>query len=156
MADQIKTSTLPIQVRVLDQRLAGRLPTYATPGSAAIDLPAAIGDDLTIQPGHRHLIHTGLAMWVQNPGYVALIFPRSGLGARGLVLGNTVGVIDADYQGEIMLCLFNAGPEPITISPLQRVAQMLITTVARIDWQVVERFSDHTERGAGGYGSTGV
>lgn len=149
-------TTRPIQLRILDPRLADQLPAYATPGSAAVDLRAAIPDWIRLEPGERRMVPTGLAMWLRHPGYVALILPRSGLGSKGLMLGNTVGVIDADYQGELMLNLFNSSRYPIEIEPMMRVAQLLIASIVRADWQVVESFDQATERGAGGFGSTGA
>lgn len=148
--------THPIQLRVLDPRMAEFLPAYATPGAAAVDLHVATGRPISLAPGVRKKFPTGLAMWIEHPGYVALVVPRSGLGSQGLMLANTVGVIDSDYQGEIILNLFNAGDTALVIQPLMRVAQMLITPVVHAEWRVVDAFGQATARGEGGFGSTGA
>lgn len=147
---------LHVKMKILDDRIAEQLPKYATKGSAAMDLYAAIPETLSIAPGETVAISTGMAVWVQHPGYVALMFPRSGLGSKGLVLANTIGVIDSDYQGELKIVLRNQGAEAIVIEPLTRVAQLLLTAIQRADWSVVEDFEAATDRGEGGFGSTGL
>jgi len=149
---------VPVELKRLDARLGDSipLPTYATEGSAAMDLRAAPDSAVTLAPGDSALIPTGLAIHIGNPGWCALILPRSGLGHKhGLVLGNLTGLIDADYQGPLMISCWNRGREPFTIHPGDRIAQLLVTPVARVAWHVVEDFAT-SERGVGGFGSTGV
>jgi dUTP pyrophosphatase len=149
---------VPVELKRLDARLGDSipLPTYATEGSAAMDLRAAPDSAVTLAPGDSALIPTGLAIHIGNPGWCALILPRSGLGHKhGLVLGNLTGLIDADYQGPLMISCWNRGREPFTIQPGDRIAQLLVTPVARVAWHVVEDFAT-SERGVGGFGSTGV
>jgi dUTP pyrophosphatase len=149
---------LAVELRRLDSRLGDSipLPSYATAGSAAMDLRAAPQAPVTLAPDESTLIPTGLAIHIGDPGWCALILPRSGLGHKhGLVLGNLTGLIDADYQGPLMISCWNRGSEPFTIQPGDRIAQLLVTPVAQVAWQVVEDFSP-SERGAGGFGSTGV
>jgi len=150
--------TTSVELKRLDPRLGDSipLPSYATDGSAAMDLRAAPESAVTLSPGKSALIPTGLAIHIADPGWCALILPRSGLGHKhGLVLGNLTGLIDADYQGPLMISCWNRGGEPFTIQPGDRVAQLLVMPVARVAWRVVEDFAP-SERGAGGFGSTGV
>ncbi|HET8764057.1 MAG TPA: dUTP diphosphatase [Rhodanobacter sp.] len=149
---------LPIELRCLDPRLGASipLPAYATPGSAAMDLRAAPAAPVVLAPGDSVLVPTGLAIHIGDPGWCALILPRSGLGHKhGLVLGNLTGLIDADYQGPLTISCWNRGRAPFTITPGDRIAQLLVTPVARVAWRVVEAFTP-SERGARGFGSTGV
>jgi dUTP pyrophosphatase len=151
-------AAIPVELKRLDPRLGDTipLPTYATDGSAAMDLRAAPEDAVTLNPGDSALIPTGLAIHVADPGWCALILPRSGLGHKhGLVLGNLTGLIDADYQGPLMISCWNRGNAAFTIRPGDRIAQLLVTPVARVVWRVVEEFAP-SERGVGGFGSTGV
>jgi dUTP pyrophosphatase len=144
-----------IDVRILDARLREQLPAYATPGAAGLDLRACVPAPLLLSPGDTQLIPTGLAIHIEDPGYAALILPRSGLGHRhGIVLGNLVGLIDSDYQGQLMVSTWNRGREPFTIQPLERIAQLVIVPVAQVAFNVVESFEAST-RGARGFGSTG-
>jgi len=131
------------------------LPTYATSGSAGLDLRACLDAPLTLQPGDAQLISTGLAMHLGNPGFAAMILPRSGLGAKnGIVLGNLVGLIDSDYQGPLMVSCWNRGREAFTINPLDRIAQMIVVPVVQAQFRLVESF-EASDRGEGGFGSTG-
>ena len=144
-----------LDVRILDPRLQDQLPAYATAGSAGLDLRACIDAPLTLAPGDAQLLPTGMAIHLGDPGYAALILPRSGLGTRhGIVLGNLVGLIDSDYQGPLMVSCWNRGREPFTIQPMERIAQMIVVPVARVQWNPVEAFVE-TDRGSGGFGSTG-
>jgi dUTP pyrophosphatase len=144
-----------VDVRILDERLRAMLPSYATPGAAGLDLRACVDAPLVIEPGTTHLVKTGLAIHLADPGYAALILPRSGMGHKhGIVLGNLVGLIDSDYQGELMVSTWNRGPAPFTLNPLERLAQLVIVPVVQAQFNVVDEFSA-TERGAGGFGSTG-
>ena len=146
---------MQVDLKILDARLRDALPAYATPGSAGLDLRACLDAPLTLQPGDAKLIPTGLAMHLADPGYAAMILPRSGLGAKhGIVLGNLVGLIDSDYQGPLMVSCWNRGREAFTIQPLERIAQMIIVPVAQAQFRVVESF-EASARGAGGFGSTG-
>jgi len=146
---------MKIDVKILDPRMADQLPAYATPGSAGLDLRAAIAEPLQLAPGDCKLVGTGIAIWVRDPGYAALILPRSGLGHKhGIVLGNLVGLIDSDYQGELMVSCWNRGATAFTLNPLDRMAQLVIVPVVQASFNVVADFPA-TERGAGGYGSTG-
>lgn len=147
-----------VQLRILDPRVGREipLPEYATEGSAGLDLRACLEQAATLAPGDSLLVPTGFAIHLADPGYAAVIVPRSGLGHRhGLVLGNLVGLIDSDYQGEIMLSCWNRGREPYTIEPGDRVAQLVVVPVAHADFEVVEEFS-RSKRGTGGFGHTGV
>ncbi|HWG66803.1 MAG TPA: dUTP diphosphatase [Rhodanobacteraceae bacterium] len=149
---------VPVELKRLDIRLGDSipLPAYATDGSAAMDLRAAPESTVTLVPGDSVLIPTGLAIHIGDPGWCALLLPRSGLGHKhGLVLGNLTGLIDADYQGPLMISCWNRGREPFTIQPGDRIAQLLVTPVARVAWRLVEDFAA-SERGVGGFGSTGV
>ena len=144
-----------IDVRILDERLRAMLPSYATPGAAGLDLRACVEAPLVIEPGSTHLVKTGMAIHLADPGYAALILPRSGMGHKhGIVLGNLVGLIDSDYQGELMVSTWNRGSVPFTLNPLERLAQLVIVPVVQAHFNVVDEFSA-SERGAGGFGSTG-
>lgn len=144
-----------IDVRILDARLRDRLPAYATPGAAGLDLHACVDAPLTIEPGTTHLVKTGLAIHLADIGYAAIILPRSGLGHKhGIVLGNLVGLIDSDYQGELMVSTWNRGRQSFTLNPLERLAQLVIVPVVQARFNVVDEFAT-SERGAGGFGSTG-
>ncbi len=144
-----------IDVKVLDQRLREQMPAYATPGSAGLDLRACIHAPLTLEPGSTHLIPTGLAIHIADPAYAAMILPRSGMGHKhGIVLGNLVGLIDSDYQGELMVSAWNRGSGAFVLNPMERLAQLVIVPVLQVAFNVVESFTE-TERGAGGFGSTG-
>lgn len=146
---------LPIDIRLLDPRLKETPPHYATPGSAGLDLRACLTDPLLIQPGETHLIPTGIAIHLKDPGFAALILPRSGLGHKhGIVLGNLVGLIDSDYQGEIMVSAWNRSAQSFTLNPLDRLAQLVVVPVCQMAFNVVDEF-ESSERGAGGFGSTG-
>jgi len=146
-----------IQLRILDPRL-GRdfpLPDYATPGSAGVDLRACLDGNVTISPGQTVLIPTGMAIHIGDPGLAAVILPRSGLGHKhGIVLGNLVGLIDSDYQGQLMVSCWNRGSEPFVLEPGARLAQLVIVPVVQVRFEVVDEFHA-SERGAGGFGHTG-
>jgi dUTP pyrophosphatase len=145
-----------IDVKILDPRLADQLPTYATPGSAGLDLRACLTEPLTLQPNAWQLVPTGMAIHLSDPAYAALILPRSGLGHKhGIVLGNLVGLIDSDYQGQLMVSAWNRSDVAFTIEPMERIAQLVIVPVVQAQFKVVSEFAAATERGAGGYGSTG-
>ena len=147
---------MQIDVRILDQRLAAQPPSYATPGSAGLDLRACLDAPLTLQPNAWELVPTGMAIHLADPGYAALILPRSGLGHKhGIVLGNLVGLIDSDYQGQLMVSAWNRSPVPFTIEPMERIAQLVIVPVLQARFNLVDDFAAATERGSGGYGSTG-
>jgi dUTP pyrophosphatase len=144
-----------VDVRILDPRMAGRLPAYATAGSAGLDLRACIDVPLVLQPGAAELIPTGLAIHIGDPGHAAMLLPRSGLGHKhGIVLGNLVGLIDSDYQGPLMVSCWNRGRAAFTIEPLERIAQLVIVPVVQAEFRVVDSF-DASARGSGGFGSTG-
>jgi len=144
-----------IDVRILDERLRGQLPHYATSGSAGLDLRACIPAPLTLAPGQTELIPSGIAIHLADPGLAAVILPRSGLGHKhGIVLGNLVGLIDSDYQGQIYVSTWNRGNAPFTVNPMERLAQLVVVPVVRVGFNVVEDF-DVSRRGAGGFGSTG-
>jgi len=131
------------------------LPAYATPGSAGLDLRACLDAALVIEPGATHLVPTGLAIHVDDPAYAAMILPRSGLGHKhGIVLGNLVGLIDSDYQGQLMVSVWNRGAQAFTLEPMERMAQLVIVPVMQVTFDIVEEFGD-SSRGAGGFGSTG-
>jgi dUTP pyrophosphatase len=147
----------PLKVRVLDARVGKDfpLPQYATGGSAGLDLRACLDQPLTLEPGRAELIPTGLAIYVENPGLAAVILPRSGLGHKhGIVLGNLVGLIDSDYQGQLMVSCWNRGREPYTVQPGERIAQLVVVPVVQVELQVVEDFTT-TSRGGGGFGHSG-
>ena len=146
-----------MQVKILDPRLGRELPlpAYATEGSAGLDLRACLDAPLTLAPGEAQLVPTGLAIHVADPGLAAVILPRSGLGHKhGIVLGNLVGLIDSDYQGQLMVSAWNRGSQPFTIQPGDRIAQLIIVPVVQVELEVVEAFTA-SDRGAGGFGSSG-
>jgi dUTP pyrophosphatase len=144
-----------IDVRILDERLRDQLPSYATTGSAGLDLRAALTEPLVLAPGQTELISTGLSIYIADPGYAGLILPRSGLGHKhGIVLGNLVGLIDADYQGPLMVSAWNRGNQAFTIEPMERLAQLVVVPILQVGFNIVESF-DQSARGAGGFGSTG-
>ncbi len=144
-----------IDIKILDPRMQDQLPAYATAGSAGLDLRACINEALHIQPGTTHLIPTGLAIHLADPAYAAMILPRSGLGHKhGIVLGNLVGLIDSDYQGELMVSTWNRGSAEFVLNPMDRLAQLVIVPVLQVGFNVVDEF-DSSSRGAGGFGSTG-
>jgi dUTP pyrophosphatase len=144
-----------IDIKILDPRMKELLPAYATPGSAGLDLRACIEAPLNLEPGQTVLVPTGLAIHVADPGYAAMILPRSGLGHKnGIVLGNLVGLIDSDYQGQLMVSTWNRGNTAFTLQPLERLAQLVIVPVLQVGFNVVDEFAS-SERGAGGFGSTG-
>ncbi len=146
-----------LQVRILDPRV-GRdiaLPERATTGSAGLDLRACLDAPLLLEPGQTHLVPTGIAIHLDDPGLAAVLLPRSGLGHRhGIVLGNLVGLIDSDYQGQVMVSVWNRGDHPFTIEPGDRIAQMIVVPVVQVEFEVVADF-EATPRGAGGFGSSG-
>ncbi|PLY47456.1 dUTP diphosphatase [Janthinobacterium sp. ROICE36] len=144
-----------IDIKILDARMQELLPAYATPGSAGLDLRACIDEAITIEAGQTVLIPTGLAIHIGDPSYAAMILPRSGMGHKnGIVLGNLVGLIDSDYQGQLMVSTWNRGQSAFTLNPMERLAQLIIVPVLQVGFNVVEEFGD-SERGAGGFGSTG-
>lgn len=151
-------SALPrLQVRILDDRLGREqpLPAYATPGSAGLDLRACLDAPLELLPGSAELVPTGLAIFLDDPGLAAIVLPRSGLGHRhGVVLGNLVGLIDSDYQGQLMVSLWNRSPSPYVVQPFERVAQLVVVPVVQVALEVVESFAP-SERSDGGFGSSG-
>ncbi len=144
-----------IDIKILDARMQELLPAYATPGSAGLDLRACIDAPITIEAGQAVLIPTGLAIHIGDPSYAAMILPRSGMGHKnGIVLGNLVGLIDSDYQGQLMVSTWNRGQSAFTLNPMERLAQLIIVPVLQVGFNVVEEFGD-SERGVGGFGSTG-
>jgi dUTP pyrophosphatase len=144
-----------LQVKILDERIRSMLPHYASPGAAGLDLRACLDQALVLQPGESRLVPSGISIYVGDPGYAAVILPRSGLGAKnGIVLGNLVGLIDSDYQGPLMVSLWNRGTAPFAIQPMDRVAQLVIVPVVQVEFEVVQDFAA-SARGAGGFGSTG-
>ncbi len=144
-----------IDVKILDPRLRDRLPHYATPGSAGLDLRACIEEPLTLVPGRTELIPAGIAIHLADPGLAAGVLPRSGLGHKhGIVLGNMVGLIDSDYQGQIFVSTWNRGSEPFVVNPMERLAQLVVVPVVQVGFNVVEEFTA-SNRAAGGFGSTG-
>ena len=146
-----------IDVKILDPRLTDQMPEYATPGSAGLDLRACIDAPLVLVPNAWQLVSTGLAIHLADPAYAAMILPRSGLGHKhGIVLGNLVGLIDSDYQGPLMVSAWNRSSTAYTLAPMERLAQLVIVPVVQASFRVVEDFGQTTERGAGGYGSTGT
>ena len=147
---------MDLDVKIMDARMRDQLPQYATPGSAGLDLRACLDAPLTLQPNAWQLVPTGIAIHLKDPGYAAMLLPRSGLGHKhGIVLGNLVGLIDSDYQGQLMVSCWNRSDVAFTIEPMERIAQMVIVPVVQARFKVVEEFSDVTARGVGGYGSTG-
>ncbi len=146
---------MKMDVKILDTRLRDQLPHYATSGSAGLDLRACIDAPMTLAPGETQLIPTGMAIHLADPGYAALILPRSGLGHKhGIVLGNLVGLIDSDYQGQLMVSAWNRGQQPFELAPLERLAQLVIVPVVQAELNVVDDF-ESSQRGEGGFGSTG-
>lgn len=144
-----------IEVKILDSRLKDQLPAYATPGSAGLDLRACIEHALTIPPGEADLIPTGIAIHLADPGLAAVILPRSGLGHKhGIVLGNLVGLIDSDYQGQIFVSCWNRSRTPFLLNPLERIAQLVVVPVVQVKFNVAPEF-EASHRGANGFGSTG-
>ena len=147
---------MQVELKILDPRAREALPRYATAGSAGLDLRAMLDAPVTIAPGETVLVKTGIAIHIGDPAYAAVILPRSGLGhKKGIVLGNLVGLIDSDYQGELMISTWNRGSAPFTLEPMERLAQLVFVPVARADFRVVDDFAA-SERGAGGFGSTGT
>jgi dUTP pyrophosphatase len=146
---------MKIDIKILNDRMREQLPHYATPGSAGLDLRACLEAPITLEPGETKLVPTGLAIHLADPGYAALILPRSGLGHKhGIVLGNLVGLIDSDYQGELMISTWNRGHTTFTLNPMERLAQLVIVPVVQAQFNIVDDF-EASERGAGGFGSTG-
>ncbi|WP_293938247.1 dUTP diphosphatase [Iodobacter sp.] len=144
-----------IDVKILDTRLKDNLPQYATKGSAGLDLRACLDVPMVLAPGATQLVATGLALHLDDPGLAAMILPRSGLGHKhGIVLGNLVGLIDSDYQGQIFVSVWNRSQVPFTIQPMERIAQLVIVPVVQVNFNLVDEFSE-SDRGAGGFGSTG-
>jgi dUTP pyrophosphatase len=144
-----------IDLKILDARMKDFLPAYATGGSAGLDLRACIDAPLTLEPGQTVLVPTGLAIHIGDPGFAAMILPRSGLGHKnGIVLGNLVGLIDSDYQGQLMVSTWNRGQSTFTLQPMDRLAQLVVVPVVQVGFTVVEEFAS-SDRGAGGFGSTG-
>ena len=147
---------MQLDVKILDPRLADQLPAYATPGSAGLDLRACLDAPLTLAPNAWQLVPTGMAIYLKDPAFAALILPRSGLGHKhGIVLGNLVGLIDSDYQGQLMVSAWNRSEVAFTIEPMERIAQLVIVPVVQAQFHVVDEFTQASERGEGGYGSTG-
>lgn len=144
-----------VDIRILDVRLENQLPAYATPGSAGLDLRACITEPMTILPGKADLIPTGIAIHLGDPGLAAMVLPRSGLGHKhGIVMGNLVGLIDSDYQGQIFVSCWNRGDTPFMLNPLERIAQMVVVPVVQVNFNVVQDFT-LSHRGENGFGSTG-
>ena len=144
-----------LEVKILDERIRGMLPHYASSGSAGLDLRACVEKELALDPGESQLVPTGIAIHIGDPGYAAVVLPRSGLGAKsGIVLGNLVGLIDSDYQGPLMVSLWNRGKSGFAIRPLDRIAQLVVVPVVQVEFEVVDEFAA-SARGAGGFGSTG-
>ena len=147
--------SLQVELKILDSRLNENMPAYATSGSAGLDLRACINEAITIKPGETTLIPTGMAIHLANPAYAAMILPRSGLGHKhGIVLGNLVGLIDSDYQGQLFVSCWNRSQEPFLMNPMERMAQLVIVPVVQASFTVVDEFNA-SERGEGGFGSTG-
>jgi dUTP pyrophosphatase len=144
-----------LQVKILDERMRSQMPSYGTPGSAGLDLRACIDAAIEIAPGQTVLVPTGLSIFVEDPRYAALILPRSGLGHKhGIVLGNLVGLIDSDYQGQLMVSTWNRSSQPFTLEPLERLAQLVIVPIQQVELKIVDEFVE-SSRGTGGFGSTG-
>ena len=147
---------IKIALRVLDGRASRFIPRTATPGSAGVDLRAILDNPLELRPGDVKLVHTGLAIHIADPRYAALILPRSGLGHKhGIVLGNLVGLIDSDYEGELMVSAWNRGTEPYVLEPFERLAQLVVLPVVQPEFEVVDAFEE-SSRGTSGFGSTGT
>jgi len=146
---------MKLDLKILDARMRDQLPAYATTGSAGLDLRACLDEPITLKPGETALVPTGLAIHVGDSGYAALILPRSGLGHKhGIVLGNLVGLIDSDYQGQLMISTWNRGQTEFTLNPMERLAQLVIVPVVQAEFNIVDDFEESV-RGAGGFGSTG-
>jgi len=144
-----------LEVRILDARLREKLPRYASAGAAGLDLRACLDAAIELKPGHSQLVPSGIAIHLGDPGFAALILPRSGLGAKhGIVLGNLVGLIDSDYQGQLLVSVWNRSQQAFTIQPMDRIAQLVVVPVQQVEFSVVEEFQT-SSRGAGGFGSTG-
>jgi dUTP pyrophosphatase len=144
-----------LQVKIMDERMRSQLPQYATSGSAGLDLRACLEQAMDIAPGHTVLVPTGIAIYINDPQYCAMILPRSGLGHKhGIVLGNLVGLIDSDYQGQLMVSTWNRGSQPFRLEPMERLAQLVIVPIQQIEWSIVDEFTS-SARGEGGFGSTG-
>jgi len=144
-----------LDVKILDERLRSQLPAYATAGSAGLDLRACVAEPLTLAPGQTALIPSGLAIHLDDPGLAAIVIPRSGLGHKhDIVLGNLVGLIDSDYQGQVFVSCWNRGRDAFVVNPLERIAQLVVVPVVQVELNVVDSFEEST-RGAGGFGSTG-
>jgi dUTP pyrophosphatase len=144
-----------LEVKILDQRIRHAMPHYATAGAAGLDLRACLDMPLTLEAGDSQLVPSGIAIHLGDPGYAAIVLPRSGLGAKhGIVLGNLVGLIDSDYQGEVLVSVWNRGKSAFTIEPMDRIAQLVVVPVAQVELHVVEEFAA-SRRGTGGFGSTG-
>ena len=147
--------SLQVELKILDDRIKEAMPAYATSGSAGLDLRACLAEGITIQPGETTLIPTGMAIHLADPGYAAMILPRSGLGHKhGIVLGNLVGLIDSDYQGQLFVSCWNRSQTAFVMNPMERMAQLVIVPVVQADFKLVDEF-DASERGEGGFGSTG-
>ncbi len=147
---------MKIDVKIIDARMQGQLPAYATAGSAGLDLRACLDAPLLLAPNAWHLVPTGIAVYLKDPGFAAMLLPRSGLGHKhGIVLGNLVGLIDSDYQGQLMVSCWNRSDVSFTIEPMERIAQMVIVPVVQAQFNVVTEFEAPSARGEGGYGSTG-
>ncbi len=145
-----------LSLKILDPRMKAHLPSYATAGSAGLDLRACMDDALVFAPGDTHLVPTGLAIHIADPGYAAVILPRSGMGHKhGMVLGNLVGLIDSDYQGQLMVSAWNRGKDTYTLNPMERLAQLVIVPVLQVGFNIVDEFTD-SQRKDGGFGSTGT
>jgi dUTP pyrophosphatase len=144
-----------LQVKILDERMRSQLPQYATAGSAGLDLRACLEEAIDIAPGQTVLVPTGISIYINDPRYCAMILPRSGLGHKhGIVLGNLVGLIDSDYQGQLMVSTWNRGTSSFRLEPMERLAQLVIVPVMQIEWSIVDEFAS-SDRGEGGFGSTG-
>ena len=145
-----------VDVKILDARLTDNLPTYATPGSAGLDLRACLDSAIDLEPGQTVLVPTGLSIHIADPDYAAMILPRSGMGHKnGIVLGNLVGLIVSDYQGPLMVSTWNRGQNVFRLEPMERLAQLVIVPVVQAQWRIVKEFESQSDRGAGGFGSTG-
>jgi len=144
-----------LQVKIMDERMRSQLPQYATAGSAGLDLRACLEEAIDIAPGQTVLVPTGISIYINDPRYCAMILPRSGLGHKhGIVLGNLVGLIDSDYQGQLMVSTWNRGTSSFKLEPMERLAQLVIVPVMQIEWSIVDEFAS-SDRGEGGFGSTG-
>lgn len=147
---------MKVQIKFLDPRAKKFKPSYGTSGSAGVDLRAMLDEPITVNPSETKLIGTGISIYLRDPNYAALVLPRSGLGHKhGIVLGNLVGLIDSDYQGELKVSCWNRSNEPFTIQPLDRIAQMIIVPIVHAEFEEVQEFQQ-TERGSGGFGSSGI